>query len=439
MKNKFTTFALFLQSKSISKENFDKKTEDEQISLLKEHAESQEAYIKELVEAGKTSDEEIQALKKDLSDTLTKENKALVEAVAKQGKAITKLLNSANGLTIETVEQQVSKFLEENAEKLREIKNSGHGYLELNLKAVAPLTSESAQSVAPLSNLMGVTLAPPSNVPYRTMGIMNLVNMFNTSQALYSYTESVPLNDGTAFVAEGGTKPQSDFKIETRYAEPVKVASYEVLTEEAIQDIPLMQSIATDFLRKTHDLKKERGILFGTGVSPEPKGATVYAGTFTAGSMALKVKTPNFMDVVNACITDIYTRATFTDQIPYQANLVLVNPVDFYLQLVSAKDNDGLPLYPQAGLFNAVSIGGVTIRPELSIPVGKIFVADMSKYNVTNYVGYSVRIGWINDQMIKNQFTMVGESRFHAFVKKLDEKAFLYDDIATVKSAITLP
>ena len=62
----------------------------------------------------------------------------------------------------------------------------------------------------------------------------------------------------------------------------------------------------------------------------------------------------------------------------------------------------------------------------------------MSKYNVTNYIGYTVRIGWINDQFITNKFTMVGESRFHAFVKKLDEAAFIYDDIATIELAITV-
>ena len=111
-------------------------------------------------------------------------------------------------------------------------------------------------------------------------------------------------------------------------------------------------------------------------------------------------------------------------------------PVPFYLQFVAVKNADGNPLYPTASLFNMVNIGGLTIIPERSIPDGKIFVADMSKYNVTDYVGYSVKIGWINDDFIKNQFVMLGESRFHAFVKKLDEQAFLYDDIATIKTAI---
>ena len=116
------------------------------------------------------------------------------------------------------------------------------------------------------------------------------------------------------------------------------------------------------------------------------------------------------------------------------ANIVLINPVDFYVQLVSAKDLQGLPLYPQAGLFNQVTIGGVTIKPWDKIAAGKIFVADMKAMNVVNYVPFSIRLGWINDQFITNQFTMVGESRYFQFVKNLDRQAFIYDDIATGKN-----
>ena len=145
------------------------------------------------------------------------------------------------------------------------------------------------------------------------------------------------------------------------------------------------------------------------------------------------------MDVVNACITDIATTHNYQDEMPYMANLVMVNPNDFFINLVSAKDANGLPLFPTASLFNTVVIGGVTIIPEETIPSGKIFVADMSKYNTTNYMPYTVKIGWVNDYFIKNQFVILAESRFHAFVKKLDEQAFIYDDITTIKNAITKP
>jgi len=264
-----------------------------------------------------------------------------------------------------------------------------------------------------------------------------LTTNINTSAAAFPYTEAVPKDGDYAFVAEGAAKPQIDFAWETNYAKPVKAAAWIRLTDEAIQDVKGLESVAKDYLFKKHNLFKAKAILFGTGVAPQPKGATVYGRVFSAGDLALSVSTPNFMDVVNATITDIATTHNYTDELDYRANLVLINPNDFFIQLVSAKDTQGHPLYPTASLFDQVNLGGVTIMPERAIPAGKIFVADMEMYHTTNYLPYTVKIGYINDDFIKNQFVMLGESRYHAFVKKLDAQAFIYDDIATIKTAIT--
>lgn len=342
-----------------------------------------------------------------------------------------------NGGRHQSREEQLNKFLNDNFDKIKAIKAAGSGFVEFEFKAPATITTGSVANPDGIPTMAGVNMAPPSNVNYRNAIVSSLVSTINTDSSVYAYTESIPKDGDFAFVAEGATKPQIDLKVETRYAEPVKIAAWEKLTEEAVRDIPSMQSIATDFLRKRHDLRKQKGILFGDGISPNPKGVTVYAKPFTAGSLANSVVNPNFMDVINAAITKIYTTHNYQDEMPYMASIVMVNPIDFYVELVSAKDGYGRPLYPDASLFNRVNIGGVTIIPEEDVPSGKILVADLSRYNITNWVPYTVKIGWVNDDFIKNQFVILGESRFHAFVKKLDENAFIYDDIATIKSAIT--
>ena len=331
---------------------------------------------------------------------------------------------------------QIKSFLKENQEKIKELKASGQGMIEF--KAVADITTANGVNTNP-PNITGTQQAPLSNVNLRDFDVTPLTTNVNTSLAAYPYTETVPKDGDYTFVAQGTLKPQIDFTWETNYAKPVKVAAWIKLTDESVQDVAGLESVANDLLRKKHAIKKSKGILYGDGISPNPKGATVYGRTFVAGDMATSVANPNFMDVVNACITDIATTHNYEDETPYMANLVMINPVDFYLQLVSAKDDNGLPLYPQASLFNQVNIGGVTIKPEESIPAGKIFVADMAKYNTTNYMPYTVKIGWVNDDFIKNQFVILAESRFHAFVRKLDEQAFIYDNISTVKTAIAVP
>ena len=71
-----------------------------------------------------------------------------------------------------------------------------------------------------------------------------------------------------------------------------------------MQDTNGLESVARDYIFKKHNLKKSKSILFGDGIAPNPKGATVYGRAFSAGALATSVVKPNFMDVVNACITD---------------------------------------------------------------------------------------------------------------------------------------
>ena len=346
------------------------------------------------------------------------------------------LEQTTTGSSVESYEVQLKKALEDNHEKIKQIAKDGSGVVEITLKAVGNITTAIGVNTSP-PNITGTQQAPLQNVNYRNLDVTGLTTNVSTSLSAYPYTEAKPKDGDYSFLTEGGTKPQVDFTWETNYAKPVKAAAWVRLTDESVQDIAGLESVARDLLFKKHNIKKAKGILYGDGVSPNPKGATTYGRVFSAGALALAVVKPNFMDVINACITDIATTHNFEDEMPYMANLVMVNPNDFFIQLVSAKDDNGLPLYPQASLFNQVVIGGVTIIPEETIPAGKIFVADMSKYNTTNYLPYTVKVGYVNDDFIKNQFVILGESRFHAFVKKLDEQAFIYDDIATIKTAIT--
>ncbi len=417
----------------------DKYSSDKRAHEDKQQKDAIEEVRKDLQEKLDNSDETIKGLKTEVKEAKEKANQAI---------------EAGKGMTIHTIEDQVKAFLTDNFEKIKGLKSAGHGVVEFEVKAVGSLlagnaivtaagvtgTVGSATNPDGIPALAGVQMAPPSRVNLRTNLINGMVNNFSTSLAAYPYTESLPKDGDFAFqVNEGDQKAQIDFKIETRYAQPFTLAAWEHLSDQSVQDIPGLQSIATGFLKDKHDIKKQRAILFGDVTLAALVGATQYGRAFVAGAMANGVRFPNFMDVVNAAITNVYTTHNYQDEMPYMPSLALVNPIDFYLHLVAAKDERGLPLYPTASLFNRVEIGGVTILPEEMIPAGKIFVADMSKYNVSDYLGYKVVIGWINDDLIRNQFVIKGESRFHAFVKKLDQQAFIYDDYATILAAITAP
>jgi hypothetical protein len=362
----------------------------------------------------------------------------LHEAIKAQGTALATFIENQQKAVVQTYMEQFASFIGENKDQLALIVKNKAGVIEFIPKAVGAIATTSGGD--------GVIVPPPNhNTEAGGFNFRNddplvaLCTVTNTNSASYAYTEYVPKDGNYDFVAEGGVKPEIDFTWQNRYATPYKIAAHEVLSEEVVTDIPRLESTAREILAKKHGLFKANAIYFGVASPTSPEGATEVGRPFNPAGMLNLVSFPNIMDVINACITDIYRTHNYVDEAPYMANIAMINPVDFFLHLVAAKDQNGLPLYPQAGLFNQVTIGGTTIKPWSKIPVGNIFVADMSKYNVANYVPFSIRVGWINDQFITNQFTMVGESRFFAYVKQLDRQAFIYDSIQTIKTAIEKP
>lgn len=431
-------FKEFLTKRGHTQAEVDKMEGD---ALTKLHTDFQVELNKELADqiaeatANKATKEEVKTMVADALKAIG-ENAAFKDL----NQRVLDLQEGGGIVLAKTEKQQIYKFIKDNASEIKKIHSAGAGMIEFTTKVVGDMTTGSATLPTAAPQLVGTQDAPAGNINLKTTFIDELITTFETDLASYPYTESEPKDGDFNFVAEGAIKPQTDFKITTRWAAPVKIAAHTILTDESIQDIRGLQSIATDYLLKKHNLKRQNGILFGDGISPNPKGATVFGRAFVAGSMALEVTTPNIMDIINAAIVDIFTTHNYQDEEPYQASIALLNPIDFYLKFVAAKQpNNGLPLFPTAGLFNKVVIGGVTIIPKEEIPIGKLFVSDLSKYNVTNYVGYTVKMGFINDQLITNKFTMVGESRLHAFVKRLDEKAFIFDDILTIETAIKKP
>lgn len=415
--------------------DFKRKTAAEILALSPEE---QEKYMSEQ----KTHDDKV---RKEELDKAVKE--ALIPILTAQGKSekeISDLVDEfrafQEGLKSGYGTEQVDfkKLFEEKAEEIKAVYKNQHGSVEI-YKAPALITTGNGSVPTALPNTVGTQLAPLSDINIREMGILNLVRTGKTNLPSYVYTEVIPKEGDFAVVPEGGVKPLLDIQWVTRSTTPKKIAAVTKLTEESITDYAGLEDIIRNYLYKRHNLKKSKLVLFGDGIGENPKGATKYARTFVAGEMAAKVTNPNIMDAINAVITDVFTTHNYEDETSYMPNVVLLNPVDFFLEFVSAKDYQGNPLYPTASLFNQVVIGGTTIIPEQSIPAGKIFVADLSKYNVLDYVGYSVRIGWENDDMRRNQFMLIAESRFFQFVKNADELAFVYDDIDTIKTAITKP
>jgi len=270
--------------------------------------------------------------------------------------------------------------------------------------------------------------------------IEDYATVSRTAKPVYAYADYIPGEGDAAFVGEAGLKPQIDLDIAVRTITPKKVAAYEVMSEEAITDIPRLDSESKVLLLKRILLKRQNKILFGAGAGSDPIGVSTLATAWDAASWTGdKVTDVNLYDVIVAMANQIYNAHNYTDEAAYYPNLAVMNPAD--LAALKLKKNEfGMYLFPQFQLVGSqgqsINVDGITILPKRDIPTGKIMMGDFTKLRIINYIDYNVKMGYINDQLIYNLFTMLGESRFYTLIKTLDKKAFIYDDIADVVAGI---
>lgn len=333
-------------------------------------------------------------------------------------------------------EENLLKTIAEKQTEIAAVLKAGAGQVEIMVvpKAPAIMTTQSG-TITGMPALLATQLNPLQRIELDIWDIENEVTTFQTDSAVYTYTYAIPKDGKFDFQAEGAVKAQIDFTWKNASAEPLTFAAWEKLTEQAVQDVKGLLSVARGYLKDRHDYDKALAVVFGNDAN-DIKGIIDYATPFTAGALAASVKTPNLMDVINAGVLSVRNRTNYPGSPRFNPNVTYINPFDFFIQFTSAKDSQGKPLYPtaQAGV---VVIGNTVIKQRFEIPAGKIFIGDLKKIMLSSYLPYTVKIGWVNDDFIKNQFVILGESRFHLFVKELDKAGFLYDNIATIKTAIT--
>lgn len=428
-------FKKFLEKKGITADKFKELEAEKQMELQNEYLGEIESQV------GKSASKEdltaaVDAAKKEIQDSQEKANTD-IQDLSKLINGITEKMKAGfNGIVVD--EEKLLETIEAKKEEIASAFKAGSGLVEIMVvpKAPATMTTQSG-TITGMPAMLATQLNPLQRIDLDIWDIENEVTTFQTDMPVYTYAYAVPKDGKYEFQAEGAIKAQIDFTWKNASAEPLTFAAWEKLTEQAVQDIKGLLSVARGYLKDRHDYDKALAVVFGNEAN-DIKGILDYATPFTAGALAASVETPNLMDVINAGVLSVRNRTNYPGAPRFNPNVTYLNPFDFFIQFTSAKDSQGKPLYPtaQAGV---VVIGNTVIKQRFEIPVGKVFVGDLKKIMLSNYLPYTVKIGWVNDDFIRNQFVILGESRFHLFVKELDKAAFLYDNIATIKTAITKP
>lgn len=413
-------FKKFLEKKKISVEQFKEMEGEKQMELQNEYLGEIEKQVENSV-----SKEKLDEIIKEAAEKREKEVKEINEEL----KVLKEEMKSTTTVNWNNVSEKVEKFIAENHDKIKSAFKT-KGTIEIDeeiIKAVGIVTT--ANGTLPVAlpvNYVAQTAGVP-NMRLRRPNLLDYVNTYSTNQKSLPYIEAVPGEGEFAIVAEGGVKPQLDINWVTRWAEPQKFAGWIKVTEEAIEDIPRLRDLIVNYLKDKHDLFKE-GVVY-TYIAAN---STAFV---TGGPLSGSVKMPTIMDVVNALQLQIINTPNYTDEPDFFGDVVLMNVSDFYKYFGAAKDAFGRPLFEngyQGG--RTFNYNGYTFVATTKIPVGSIELMDSTKIDVTTYSPYRVEIGWVDDDFIKNQFVILGESRGHIFIKNHDKRAFVKGSIATIIS-----
>lgn len=371
------------------------------------------------LEAGLISKTDFEVFKTETISQLQKSLDTLTDAVQIQGNAINAMNEKGNGGR--RAYKNIGEVIKDNWEAIKNAWLRKGPAVEIDLKAagINTLTSTLEAMDNPPDNPYAPNLdGSPLNlfdILHNPAFITSYVSVGTTNSPRLAWINETEYLPGPGLVAEGAPKPisQHKFKVETSTAK--KIASYIVMTEEFSDDVPYLASqvqrlLGRDVLRTFDDQVQTDVIADATGFD-------------TTNPLTGAVQDATLWDAIAAGLAQI-TALNFTP------NVVGMNPYTYW-KLQMSKDSQGRYNLPPflAQLDNAI-VQANKVWPNM------VLLGDLKQFNVDIYKDFTIRIGWQNDDFIRNQFTIVGEMRFHSYISNSRKDAITYYNLPAARANI---
>lgn len=366
----------------------------------------------EEAQKGVIKEEEFEAFKKKELQPVNDLLKKLDDVVKEQGTKINSIIKKN-----EPGSKSFEEFLQEKAPEIKELYSKG-GYMEFTGKQLKDAGITSIAGAIPTASPYAPGIGGPDlqifDLPLNPNYITNKVNLGSTNQSVLAWANELPMLGEPDLVTEGNLKPLVEFQFEVELSRAKKAAAYLHLTEEFDQDLPnfstrVRRMLQDRVIRRWDDLVQIDVIA----------AATPYNITQLNGLIA----DANFWDALLAQMGQV-------GYYNFTPNTVAINWLTNVL-LKTEKDADGRYLLPPF-----VQDINDLINYANKVAVGYGLVGDLQQYNVDIYKDFVLKVGWINDDLIRNEFVILGEIRYHSYISDNRKKAICYDSLNTIDGLI---
>ena len=357
-----------------------------------------------------------------------------------------KLQNSkgGNNMPAKNIWDSLKEQFEAKKSDLESFVSAKNGTIKLHLKDNVSGTSIFGDRV-----IFGLREPGIDKVPFRERFIFNLIQSIQggVGSNPISWVEQRQVTTGTGvsteagWVSENGVKPTMKWEWIENKATAETLAATAIVTKQAILNWALLQSeIQNELMRELYDVL-DNSVINGDG-QPTATGNDIfgikfYAKDFNVGTIAA-VPDPQNYDVIRAAIAQVRRGGAPTDRKRggFNANYVLVS-VDQAAEMDLAKsDTDGHYLMPPFTSADGTVIKGVRVIETNFLDGDEFIVGDFSRYLFNIVDGLTIEVGYINDQFIKNQFTIRAEMYGMGRVKANEAFAFVKGDFTSAKAAL---
>ena len=393
----------------------------EKIEKSKADGENNQKIAEEL----KSVKENLDSVQKSM-ETVSEENKKLVNEMSKLKDA---------GLSREERKKTYCELIRvaivKSADRIKQM-NGSRESLNLNqeiTKAAEEITSGHITGTATGIEAIADTEPGVTRVQRRTPYLRQIINVTPVNDGVAKWVEQEAGEGDAGTTAEGATKNKVDQDWVTKVAKVEKITAYTKASEEILEDVEWAAAEVAADLAERVLLKEDEQIYGGNGSTPNLKGLTAYAPSFTVtdavnNSFYHAIPGASRIDVLRVAVALIASKN-------FVPTHVLLNPIDAALiDLTKAADG----AYVNKDINEMLK--NITIIENTGVAAGTFLIGDMSKSNYRVRRDLSLIVARDGDDLIKNLFTFVAEIRGAHYVKSNHVNAFLKGNFADCVTAI---
>lgn len=431
----------FLESKSISQEDFEKKSPSEMAQLT---AEFQGEKVKELQNElqNTATKEDLDSVNKKIEEFISSAelNKEVVLEIKKsvelQGEALTKMQEKsekgANTEIEKSISEQIKEAFASKADEFEALKSQKGASMNITVKV--PATILTSTNLTPAGNRIARTETEAGRVGFvrRNPFMLDLVSTGRTNSKVVYWVELVNEDGTIAMTAEGDAKAQIDYDYVENSAQVRKATGYMKASKEMMDDVDgFVADVEAELVERIR-LFVDDQILNGDGTGENLVGVSANATAFAAGTtLASSIDNAQESDVLRAAIAQVYRNE-------FQATACVVHP-DMLAKMDLLKATDNQYIIPPFKSADGMVVSGVPVVSNTNIGADDFYVGDFTKYKVKIREDIDIQFGYENDDWTKNLVTPLAEMRLVGYIPANHYGAIVTGTFTAAKAALETP